>query len=284
MRKFFSFFIELLMISVGCLITAGALLVFLIPNKIAAGGASGLATIIFHVWGLPVGVVILLINVPLFVAGLFLWGWQMGWRTLYATLFLSAALDTLAPYLEPVTQDPLLASLYGGIVSGLGMGLVFRARGTTGGTDLAARIINQFTGLSLGQGLILVDGLIVAAAGLVFSAELALYAAISIFVLGRSIDLVQEGLGLAKAALIVTDCKKEVQEQIIERLGRGITGIKATGGYTGREKDVLICVISRTEISKLKRIVRLADPRAFVIITAASEVLGEGFKEDWKNV
>ncbi len=284
MNKFWGVIFDLFMIIVGCLITAAGLLIFLIPNKIAAGGASGLATIIYHIWGFPVGAVILLINVPLFIIGLFLWGWQMGWRTLFATLFLSVSLDVMAPYMEPVTNDPLLASLYGGIVSGLGMGLVFRARGTTGGTDLAARLFNHFSGISIGQGLILVDGLIVLAAGVVFSPELALYAAISIFALGKSIDLVQEGIGFAKAALIVTDQKREVQEQIIERLGRGVTGLRATGGYTGREKDVLICVISRTEISKLKKIVSMVDPRAFVIITAANEVLGEGFKEDWKNI
>ncbi len=284
MRKIWGVLLDLLMITAGCLVTAGALQIFLIPNRIAAGGASGLATIIYHVWGLPVGAVILLINVPLFLIGLFLWGWQMGWRTLYATLFLSVSLDVMAPYLEPVTHDPLLASLYGGIVSGVGMGLVFRARGTTGGTDLAARLFNHFTGMSIGQGLIFVDGLIVLGAGIVFSPELALYAAISIFALGKSIDLVQEGIGFAKAALIVTDRKKEVQDQIIERLGRGITGLRATGGYTGRERDMLVCVISRTEVSKLKKIVSTVDPRAFVIITAANEVLGEGFKEDWKNI
>ncbi len=284
MRKYWGVIVDLFLLIIGCSITAAGLLIFLIPNKIAAGGASGLATIIYHIWELPVGAVILLINIPLFSIGLFLWGWQMGWRTLFATLFLSVSLDLMAPFMEPVTSDPLLASLYGGIVCGLGMGLVFKARGTTGGTDLAARLFNHFSGMSIGQGLILVDGLIVLAAGIVFSPELALYAAISIFALGKSIDLVQEGIGFAKAALIVTDRKKEVQDQIIEKLGRGVTGIRATGGYTGREKDMLICVISRTEISKLKKIVSLIDPRAFVIITAANEVLGEGFKEDWKNI
>jgi len=284
MRKPWLVLSELLMITGGCVITALALLLFLVPNQIAAGGATGLATIIFHIWEFPIGLVLLLINIPLFISGLILWGWQLGWRTLYATLFLSFSLEAVGPYVVPLTNDPLLAALYGGIMSGLGMGLVFRARGTSGGTDLAARLINHFTGISLGQSLIIVDGIIVALAGVVFSPEMALYAAISIFALGKSIDIVQEGLGFAKAALIITDQKKDIQNEVLEQLGRGVTVLRATGGYTGREKDMLICVISRTEVSKLKKIVSWTDPEAFVIITAANEVLGEGFKEDWKNI
>ncbi len=275
--------LDIIIITSGCVITGAGLLVFLVPNKIAAGGASGLATIIYHLWGFPVGTMVLLINIPLFIFGLILWGWQEGWRTLYASIILGVSLEIMAPYLYPLTTDPLLATLYGGVVCGVGMGLVFRHRGTTGGTDLAARIINHFTGLSVGQGLIMVDIVIVVVAGIFFGAELALYAAIAIFVAGRVIDAIQEGLGIAKAALIITGKREQIRENIISRLGRGITIMQATGGYTGQYTNVVICVISRAEVSRLKNIVAETDSEAFVIITGVSEVLGEGFKENWSK-
>lgn len=275
--------VDILVIALGTTITAVGLQLFLIPNRIAGGGASGLATILYHLWDVPVGIMVLVINIPLFIIGLLLWGWQVGWRTLYSTVLLSLAIDLLEPYVTPLTQDPLLAAIYGGLCTGIGMGLVFRHRGTTGGTDLAARLVNHFTGISLGQGLVFIDTAIVILAGFIFNIELALYAAVSIFVLGRVIDMVQEGFNIARAALIITNQGENVRQGVLQQMGRGITLLPARGGYTGKEQTMLICVISRSEVTALKRLVAEIDPRAFVIITGAREVLGEGFKEDWES-
>jgi uncharacterized membrane-anchored protein YitT (DUF2179 family) len=254
----------------------------LVPNKIAGGGVSGLGVIVYHLWGFPVALTMLLLNIPLFLAGFFVFGPRYGGKTLFGSLFISVMIqfwDSVV-HLAPLTLNPLLASLYGGVIAGVGMGISFRFRGSTGGTDLAAQLLNRFVGLSVGYALLFFDGFVVVLAGLVFhSTELALYAMITIFVTSKFLDSILEGLNYAKAALIISDQAEEIGRKIICELNRGATGLFGRGLYSTNCKQVILSVISRAEEMKLKEIVNRTDPMAFVIITDVHEVLGEGFQK-----
>ncbi len=270
---------EYIFIFIGVLLTAVGLDMFLVPNKIAAGGVSGIATIVYYAARFPVGLTMLIINVPLFLIGIRKLGVGFGIRSLFGTVAISLAVDLLAPVLPVPTRDPLLASIYGGIVTGIGIGIVFRNGGTTGGTDLAAAIINNYMKMSVGVVLFMIDACVIAAAGITFkSAELALYALLTIFLTSRVIDMVQEGFGYAKAALIISDRPREISEAILIQMDRGVTTLKGKGMYTGIDRDVVFSVVTRAEISILKKLVHSIDPKAFVILTDVHEVLGEGFK------
>lgn len=266
-------------ILLGVFLTAVGLDMFLVPNKIAAGGVSGIATIIYYVAHFPVGVTMLAINVPLFLLGIKQLGLQFAIRSLFGTITLSLMIDLLAPVLPVPTHNPLLASIYGGIITGVGIGIVFRSKGTTGGTDLAAAIINNYMKLSVGVVLFVIDASVILAAGVAFkSAELALYALITVFLTSRVIDIVLEGFSYAKAALIISEKPEEVSQIIMDKLDRGVTALKGKGMFTGSDKDVILSVVTRSEIAVLKEYVHQIDPHAFVILTDVHEVLGEGFK------
>lgn len=267
---------EYIMIFVGCLITAISLNGLLIPNKIAAGGVSGFATVLFYLIQIPVSVTLILVNIPLFIAGVIYLGRKFGVRTLVGTLFL-ALLVAFTEGLAPFTSDPLLAAIYGGVLSGLGLGIVFRAKATTGGTDLAAQLLHKFVGLTIGQGLLGIDFLVIALAGFAFGAELAMYALIAVFATGKVIDLVQQGLRVSKMAYIISNNPKEISEAILYKLNRGATTLTGKGAFTGEERDVIFCVVNQMEISKLKEIVYEVDQSAFVVVSNITEALGEGF-------
>jgi len=265
-------------ISVGVLLTAVGLDMFLIPNKIAAGGVSGIGTLVYYLTGFPVGITMLAINVPLFIMGIRELGVGFGIRSLFGTITLSMAVDLMAGRAPVLTKDPLLAALYGGIVVGIGIGLVFRYKGTTGGTDLAAAIVNRYLKASVGLVLFVIDGAVIIAAGMVWNVELALYALITVFLTARVIDVVQEGFGYAKAALIISERPQEIAAAILHRMDRGATALRGRGLYTGTERDVILSVVTRAEVSRLKSLVQEVDPRAFVIVADVHEVLGEGFR------
>lgn len=274
--------IDYLGVFVGVTITALSLVWLQIPNKIAAGGVSGLAVVTYHLWGWPVALTMILINVPLFLACLWSFGPRYGAKTLFGAVFISIMIQFWDSVINiiPLTDDPLLASLYGGVIAGVGMGIAFRFRGTTGGTDLGAQLLNKVTGISVGHSLLIFDGLVIVLAGIVFkSTELALYAIITMFVTSKILDAVLEGLDYAKAAFIISERSQEIGEKILNDLQRGATGLVGRGLYSTVHKEVILCVISRAEEIKLKEIVKKIDPRAFVIITDVQEVLGEGFKE-----
>ena len=181
--------------------------------------------------------------------------------------------------MEPWTNDPLLASLFGGLGVGLGLGIVFLGKASTGGTDLAAQIINKFTGLSLGTSVAILDGLIVVTAALVFDIERGLYALIALYVTTKTIDLVQLGFGRSKMALIITEKTEQVRQEVLTKLDRGITKLPAYGGYTDKERPILMCIVDQREFAKLKQLVKSIDSAAFVVVMDAAEVLGEGFKK-----
>ncbi|MFS0865010.1 YitT family protein [Fredinandcohnia sp. 179-A 10B2 NHS] len=268
---------EYIYILLGSAIVALSFNLFLLPNKVASGGVSGISTIMYAVLGWEPAYVQWAFNIPLFIAGVIFLGKVYGIRTLIGTLFLPLVVF-LSRNLEPATLDPLLGSLFGGIGVGLGLGITFRGNASTGGTDLAAQIVHKYTGISLGKCVLLIDGLIVLAAAIVFNIESGLYALIGLFVTSKTIDLVQVGLGYSKMALIITNKQDEVRQMIFEKLDRGVTKLSSYGGYTDDERPMLMCVVDQTEFTKLKQVVRSVDTTAFVVVMDAAEVLGEGFK------
>lgn len=270
---------EYAFVLLGSAIVAISFNVFLLPNRVASGGVSGISTILDAVVGWEPAYVQWAFNIPLFIAGVILLGRQFGAKTLAGTIFLPFVVFLTNDW-EAWTSDPLLASLFGGIGVGLGLGIVFRGKASTGGTDLAAQIINKYTGLSLGTCVALIDGLIVLSAAIVFNIEQGLYALIGLYVTSKTIDLVQVGFGRSKMALIITEKQDEVREGILNKIDRGVTKLSAYGGYTDHERPVLLCVVDQTEFTKLKQLVKTIDPSAFIIVTDAAEVLGEGFKRD----
>ncbi len=273
------FALNMTMIFAGSAIVAIAYNLFLLPNRIASGGVSGFATIVYDVFGIEPAITLWAFNIPLFLAGvLLLGGFKYGAKTIIGTAFLPLVV-LLTSELPPATQDPLLGALFGGIGVGLGLGLVFRAQASTGGTDLAAQILNKYTGVSLGASVVFFDGLIVFTSALVFNLELALYALIGLYITGKTIDIVQTGVGYAKVALIITNDETQVRQDILQKVDRGVTRLEGYGGYTDKKRPVLMCVVNRNEVTKLKQVVQAADPHAFVIVTNATEVLGEGFKK-----
>ncbi|MGE5559324.1 MAG: YitT family protein [Bacillota bacterium] len=265
----------------GINLVAVGLVWFLIPNKIAAGGVSGLSIILFYTAGLPVGAGMMLINLPLFLVYTLVFGKKTGLKTIFGFGTLSLLIIIWTNYLRrPLTTDLLLASLYGGMVIGLGMGIVFYFQGTTGGTDLAARILHKYTRFRLGPSLMMMDVLIIIAAGVVFrQIDLSLFAMLTVFITAKAVDFTLEGLMVVKAVMIISDQYEAISRAILHELGRGVTGLYGQGKYSGAERQILYCVISRGEEMKLREIVRRTDPKAFMIISHAYEVLGEGFTE-----
>lgn len=266
-----------LMITIGALLTALALDWFLVPGKIAAGGVSGLATVIYHLTGISVGLTMLVINIPLLIASWRMIGRTFVVRTLYGAIILSVFTDALA-FLPALTKDPLLASFYGGVLSGVGIGMTLKWGGSTGGTDLAALLLQKFFRTSVGQSLLIIDFAIITFAGVVFGAELALYALITLFITSKAIDLVQEGMVYAKAAYVISQKSEEIARAVLDKMGRGVTALNGKGMWTRTDRDVLFIIVARSEIATLKRIVSQIDSDAFMVIHDAHEVLGEGFK------
>ncbi|QPC47490.1 YitT family protein [Mangrovibacillus cuniculi] len=266
-------------IILGAAIVAISFNVFLLPNKVASGGVSGISTILDSVFGWEPAYVQWAFNIPLFVAGIIFLGWQFGLKTAIGTVFLPLVVFLTRDW-EPWTLEPLLGALFGGIGVGLGLGTVFRGKASTGGTDLAAQIIAKYTGLTLGACVALIDGLIVLSAAIVFEIEAGLYALIGLYVTSKTIDLVQVGFGRSKMTLIITRKQEEVRDGILNKIDRGVTKLQAYGGYTDDARPILMCVVDQTEFTKLKQLVKNIDSEAFIVVTDASEVLGEGFKRD----
>jgi uncharacterized membrane-anchored protein YitT (DUF2179 family) len=265
-------------ILVGAAVVAIAFNLFLLPNKIASGGVSGISTIVAHMLGIEPAFTQWAFNIPLFVLGiLLLGGLRYGIKTLVGTIFLPLVVFLTRDW-SVGFEDALLGALFGGIGVGIGLGLVFRASASTGGTDLAAQIIQKYTGLTLGAAVFIIDGLIVMTSAFTFGIELALYALISLYVTGKTVDIVQMGVGYAKVALIISNRQEDLRRGILQDVDRGVTKLSGYGGYTKEERDVLMCVVHQTEVTKLKQVVKAVDPKAFVIVTNATEVLGEGFK------
>lgn len=271
---------DYLLILLGSILQATALRGFLIPAKLASGGVSGLSQIINNFTGWPIGVMVLLGNIPLLILGWrFLGGPRFAARTAFAVLSFSILIDIPLSFLpsEGITGDIVLNSLYGGVISGIGFGLVYRGRGTSGGSDILARILSSWRGIPVTQSYLITDAVIIFLAGITFSWENALYALVMLYVSGIAAESISQGSNILRTGMIITANPDPIKEEIFNRLRRGVTIIDAKGGYSGEEKTILLCVVTRAEIPHLKALTRDLDPRAFLIIGHAQEVRGEGF-------
>lgn len=265
-------------IVMGCVLGAMAYPMFMVPNAIASGGVTGIATILNHLFGTPVGFVSILFNIPLFIIGYRSMGKVFAFRSMVATVLFSVLIDILP--VGTVTHDPLLGCIFGGVMVGIGLGLILHGGATTGGTDMIARMIHaRFQHISVGVILLSIDFFVVVAAGFFIQIEHALYALISIYLASRLIDAVMAGFSRAKACYVISQKPMEVKQELMEQLKRGMTVLNAQGGYSGEERPVLLCLLSAQELGQLKAIVRQVDEKAFVFITDAHEVLGEGFNK-----
>lgn len=278
-------YVDYLMIALGTGCIALGIQWLYAPIGLVTGGFTGIAIIVNRVsenafeGGIPLWLTNLALNVPVFFAAYKIKGGRFVKRTGVATLLLSLWLYAL-PELDLTQRDPMLAAIFGGVISGIGLGFVLSARATTGGTDLVAALIqNTLRHYSVVSVMQVLDGLIVLAGLYVFSLKVGLYAVIAIFITSKVSDAWMEGLKFSKAAFIITDRHEQAAKALMETLGRGVTGFYAKGMYSGAEKCILYCVVSKKEIIYLKEIVVEIDQNAFVIVSDAREVLGEGFIE-----
>ena len=288
MKKYYPTIRDYLLIIASSLIQAVSLRLFFIPANLASGGVSGISQLLNHFTGWPIGLMVFIGNLPLFLLGWrFLGGYKFALRTAVAVVTYSLFTDLLLkiPWFMEYSQilindlqgDIFLNSLYGAIVSGVGYGLVYRARGTSGGSDILARILNHWRGISMTQSYLVVDTAVILSAGFVFGWKAALYAMIALYISGLVAETVLEGSGTVRTAMIVTAKPDEVSTCVIDELQRGVTYLEGRGGYTGNSRPVLYCVINRAEVATLKAIVHEKDPEAFMVIGVAHEALGEGF-------
>ncbi len=283
MKKYWPTFRDYGLIFLGALLQAVSLRLFLVPADLASGGVSGIAQLINHYTGWPIGLMVFLGNLPLFALGWrFLGGRRFALRTLLAVSTYAFFTDFL-PRLSifptvGLTDDILLNALYGAIVSGFGYGLVYRARGTSGGSDVLARILNNWRAIPMTQSYLIVDTAVILSAGFIFGWNKALYAMITLYVSGLVAESTLEGRGTVRTAMIVTGMSEPIAERVLEDMQRGVTVLQGTGAYTGASKPVLYCVITRAEVATLKAIVHEIDPEAFMVIGVAHEALGEGFR------
>jgi Uncharacterized conserved protein len=268
-----------LQIIIGSFVVAISFNLFLAPNAIASGGVSGISILVHRTLGITPAYTQWALNIPLFLAGLFLLGKRFALKTLLGTIVLPLFVLLTADW-SPPTDNMLLAAIYGGIGVGIGLGIVFRGRGSTGGLDLAAQILHRYTGIPLGLAVACFDGCVIAASGIFISPEAALYALIGLFATSKTIDIIQSGIPLSKVAFIISDHADLLVEAILYDLDRGVTRLDAHGGYTNEKRQVLMVVVGQMEAAKLKQLVRAVDPGAFVIISNTAEVVGQGFKAE----
>ena len=266
-----------LLVVVGLLVAAAAYRMYLIPNQVVNGGFTGVGQLLNHATGISVGLVNIALNVPLFLISMKSMGLRFGVRSLIAMVLMSLLIDHIP--LPPATDDMLLASVYGGAISGIGFGLVLRGNATTGDTDMLASLLHRLVPvIKVSYAIFMIDGLVIIASAFVFEAQAAMYGLISAFLCNVLIDLVLEGPNSAHSYFIISDKSEAIAEKIMREMNRGVTGLEAVGMYSQQHKQVLLCVVNRFEAMRLRRIIFEADPHAFVVANKAKEVLGEGFK------
>lgn len=263
-------------IALGLVLCVLGYRLFLIPNDIAPGGFTGIGQLINALTGLPVGAVSIALNVPLFLFAFRMEGAPFAWRSLVATVGLSLMLDHLP--IDLMTEDMLLAAVYGGLLSGAGFGLVLRGGATTGGSDMLGKLIGRkFSWIPVGTLILMIDGLVVVGSGVVFELQNAMYAMIAAFIMSKVLDTVLVGFNTANAYFVVSKNSAEIARRVLQEMERGVTGLNGQGMYSGEDKQVLLCVVSRAETKQLKDIVTECDPDAFLIATSVHEALGQGF-------
>ncbi len=280
MKSFKSHAADAAAILLGCLLMALGMVVFTIPNKLAPGGVSGLATAIGYVTNLPVGALSFSFNVPILLIAWRMFGLKNLVKTIAASVVFSFLIDFLRPLIPVYTNNILLSSVLGGALIGAGVGVAFSRGITTGGTDMISMILRKpFPQIPAGTLLMIIDAVVILIAVIIFKdIEVALYSGVAIFVQGKVIDAIMQGLDFAKVIMIITVKPKEIIDALAEATERGVTEFEVRGGYTGEKKAMLMTVVRRSEVSTALRIVKQVDPVAFTILHNATEVRGEGFK------
>ena len=271
---------EILLIMLGAAIMSVATALFLLPNQWSSGGFSGIATITYYLFNWKMGTVILLLNIPFFILAFIRIGKEFVFKSIVGTIALSIFIDFFDQF-NPLTTDRFLACIYGGILIGLGTSLILRASASTGGSDLVSYIIKSFKpGLSTSNLIVIFDAIIITLNVICFKKlEVGLYSAISIYLMGKVIDIVFEGIGFSKMIFIISEEYEAISKEISKKVFRGTTGIYSKGMYTNEEKMMLMCVAARREIIEIRQIAKKIDARSFVIISNVREVYGKGFKK-----
>ncbi|ATD30961.1 YitT family protein [Macrococcoides bohemicum] len=271
--------IDILYTVIGSIIVGISYNLFLLPGQIAAGGISGLSTILNKMIGSDPAMIQFIFNIPIFIIGWFTLGKSFSLKTVIATFVVPLTIFLTASLVEKGTTDALLASLYGGIVLGIGLGLVYRGNGSTGGTATLAQIVKKYTDLSSGFCQLIVDAFVVILSAFVFNFELALYALISIYVTSKVIDIVQLHAGDNKLVFIITTKEQKIINLIHEHVERGVTSVNAFGGYNREGKSLLFSVMEQKEAIYFKQIITREEPDSFVIFINTSEIIGRGFSK-----
>ena len=269
-------------ITLGGILVGIALSVFLVRFKIAPGGVSGISTVIHYLTGIRVSTLILLINTPLFILGFLIFDRAFLVKSIYGTIVSSVATEVMT-FMPSLTEDILLAAVFGGAIMGAGLSFVLKARGSTGGTDILVLVLRRFLPkLSVGQLFLMIDGIIILVAGAFFqSFETILYSGIALFITTRVTDAILEGLKFARLVYIISDKNEAITREIYSKMNRGVTGLNSFSMYTGKSGRILMCAIRKYEIPNIKEIVRTIDQNAFVIIADVKEVMGNGFENNY---
>lgn len=283
-EKLFSkkWFIAYSLIAVGAFIMAAGFVLFITPYKIVPGGVYGVSIVLHHLFGTPVGLIALCFDIPLTILGIKVLGPRFGIKTVVGFVLTAGFVDLLT-YLwgeQPLVEnDALLSSIFGGVFIGLGLGMIFKAKATSGGSDIIAMIISKYTRLPLGQLMIVVDSAIVLVGVVAFQDwKIPLYSLIVIFITGRVVDVVLQGISYDKTLFIVSEKPKELRDKIINDLNRGGTFIEGKGMYSGNERTIIYTAVSRRELAMLQDFINHTDPNAFMTVINANEILGNGFK------
>ena len=274
------FIIQIIQIITGTAIMAFGTTLFLLPNQLSSGGFSGLGTITYYLLGIPLGTTTLILNIPLFIMSLVKNGRKFFLNALLGTVFLSIFFNIFENF-KPLTTDRFLACIYGGIIIGIGTAIILKASASTGGTDLLTQIIKAFKpDIKISSLLVVLDILIVALNVFFFKElEIGLYSAITIYIMGKMLDVFFEGINFGRIIYIISTKYEDIAKEIGSQMKRGSTGLKAKGMYRNEEKNVLMCVVSRSEVREIRKIINVIDKNAFIVISNAREVFGEGFKE-----
>jgi uncharacterized membrane-anchored protein YitT (DUF2179 family) len=273
-------------IFVGSVIMSLSYSLFMIPHHFVPGGVSGVAIIINYFTHLPVGVMMMIFNIPVFIFGIRTMGKTYGIKSLVGMILSSLMIDFFYEVLRirDATENPVLASIYGGIMLGVGLGIIFRGRASTGGTDIVGQVLNKYTGVSVGVGIMLVDFVIISASGLAYhNLEAPLYGYIVLFLSTRVIDMILEGWNYSKLVIITSTRVAEIEQFILNTLERSGTALKSRSLYMNREGEMIITVIHRKQLAELREYIKEIDPGAFVIINDTYAVLGKGFKSTMVN-
>ena len=273
------YIIEILGIAIGTILMAIGVSQFLLPNHLSTGGFSGIATIFYYLFNWPMGRTIILLNIPCFILAFIRIGKGFVIKSIIGTFFLSFFIDLFSRYSE-WTNDRTLACIYGGVLVGIGTAIILRSNGSTGGSDLVSILIKSFNNrISTSNGIIIFDIIVITLNVIAFKQlEIGLYSAIAIFIMGKMIDIVFEGIGFSKMIFIISDQYEEISKKIGETIKRGTTGIYSKGMYTNKEKMMVMCVASRGEVIKIRQIANGIDKTSFIVISNVREVFGKGFK------